>query len=76
MTPPASGRVSNRRVDPGNLVSGGASTADVLTTIVSNDPIYFVFEGSEALLLNRQRQAIAGKPVAVKIRLQDETDYR
>ncbi len=76
VTAPASGRVSNRRVDPGNLVSGGASTADVLTTIVSNDPIYFVFEGSEALLLNRQRQAIAGKPVAVKIRLQDETDYR
>lgn len=76
VTAPASGRVSNRRVDPGNLVSGGASTADVLTTIVSNDPIYFVFDGSEALLLNRQRQAIAGKPVAVKIRLQDETDYR
>lgn len=76
VTAPASGRISNRRVDPGNLVSGGASTADVLTTIVSNDPIYFVFEGSEALLLNRQRQAIVGKPVAVKIRLQDETDYR
>jgi len=76
VTAPASGRVSNRRVDPGNLVSGGTSQADVLTTIVSNDPIYFVFDGSEALLLNRQRQAIAGKPVAVKIRLQDETDYR
>jgi RND family efflux transporter MFP subunit len=73
---PASGRISNRRVDPGNLVSGGSSTADVLTTIVSNDPMYFVFDGSEALLLNRQRQAIAGKPAAVKIRLQDETDYR
>ena len=73
---PAAGRVSNRRVDPGNLVSGGSSSADVLTTIVSNDPIYFVFEGSEALLLNRQRQAIAGKPVAVKIRLQDETTYK
>jgi RND family efflux transporter MFP subunit len=76
VTAPASGRLSNRRVDPGNLVSGGTSQADVLTTIVSNDPIYFVFDGSEALLLNRQRQAIAGKPVAVKIRLQDETDYR
>ncbi len=76
VTAPASGRVSNRRVDPGNLVAGGSSTADVLTTIVSNDPMYFVFDGSEALLLNRQRQAIAGKPVAVKVRLQDETDYR
>lgn len=73
---PASGRVSNRRVDPGNLVSGGSSAADVLTTIVSSDPIYFVFDGSEALLLRYQREAIAGRAAPVKVRLQDETDYR
>lgn len=73
---PASGRVSNRRVDPGNLVSGGSSAADVLTTIVSADPIYFVFDGSEALLLRYQRDAIAGRAAPVKVRLQDETDYR
>jgi RND family efflux transporter MFP subunit len=73
---PASGRVSNRRVDPGNLVAGGSSAADVLTTIVSADPIYFVFDGSEALLLRYQRDAIAGRAAPVKVRLQDETDYR
>ncbi|OJU14240.1 MAG: efflux transporter periplasmic adaptor subunit, partial [Caulobacterales bacterium 68-7] len=76
VTAPASGRVSNRRVDAGNLVAGGSSAADVLTTIVSQDPIYFVFDGSEALLLRYQREAIAGRPAPVKVRLQDETDYR
>jgi RND family efflux transporter MFP subunit len=76
VTAPASGRISNRRVDPGNLVAGGSSSADVLTTIVSSDPIYFVFDGSEALLLRQQRQSISGKPAAIKVRLQDETEYR
>ncbi|OYW40399.1 MAG: efflux transporter periplasmic adaptor subunit [Brevundimonas sp. 12-68-7] len=57
---PSSGRVSDRRVDPGNLVAGGSSAADVLTTIVSSSPIYFVFEASEALLLKYQRDARAG----------------
>ena len=45
---PIAGRVSDRRVDPGNLVAGGQSGATLLTTIVSLDPIYFVFDGSEA----------------------------
>ncbi len=76
VTAPSSGRVSNRRVDAGNLVAGGSSAADVLTTIVSADPIYFVFDGSEALLLRYQRASISGQPAPVKVRLQDETDYR
>src|SRR5262245_22787899 len=37
---PISGRVSDRRVDMGNLVDG----SNILTTIVKLDPIYFVFE--------------------------------
>src|SRR5689334_20884625 len=45
---PISGRISDRRVDPGNLVVGGQSNATLLTTIVSLNPIYFVFDGSEA----------------------------
>ena len=72
---PASGRVSDRRVDPGNLVAGGSSQADVLTTIVSSSPIYFVFEASEALLLKYQRDARAGRSAPVRVRLQDEADF-
>lgn len=75
VTAPVSGRVSDRRVDPGNLVGGGSSAGDVLTTIVSSAPIYFVFEGSEATLLKYQRQVRAGASAPVRIRLQDESDF-
>ncbi|HAJ04879.1 MAG TPA: efflux transporter periplasmic adaptor subunit, partial [Brevundimonas sp.] len=50
VTAPISGRVSDRRVDAGNLVGGGSSAADVLTTIVASSPIHFVFEASEAVM--------------------------
>lgn len=75
VTAPISGRISDRRVSAGNLVAGGSSAGDVLTSIVSSDPMYFNFDGSEALLLRQQRGAVSGKTAAVKIRLQDETSY-
>lgn len=74
VTAPISGRVSDRRVDAGNLVAGGSSAADVLTTIVSTAPIHFVFDGSEAVLLKYQRQARRGA-APIQVRLQDESDY-
>lgn len=74
VTAPVSGVVSDRRVDPGNVISGGGSGADVLTTIVSTTPIHFVFDASEAQFLKNQRDA--GKGGKVQIRLQDESDYR
>lgn len=76
VTAPISGHVSDRRVDPGNLVAGGSSAADVLTTIVSSAPIHFTFEGSEAVLLKYQRDAAEGRGSPIRIRLQDESDYR
>jgi RND family efflux transporter MFP subunit len=72
---PVSGIISDRRVDPGNVISGGSSAADVLTTIVSTNPIHFTFEASEAQLLKYQRESL-GKGGRVEIRLQDEDDYR
>jgi len=75
VTAPTTGRASDRRVDAGNLVGGGSSAADVLTTIVSSSPIYFVFEGSEAVLLKYQRDARTGASAPVRIRLQDESDF-
>ena len=74
VTAPISGRVSDRRVDPGNLVAGGSSAADVLTTVVSSAPIHFVFDGSEALLLKYQRQARRGA-APIQVRLQDEASF-
>jgi RND family efflux transporter MFP subunit len=76
---PLSGRVSDRRIDAGNLVQGGGSGAEgtLLTTINADDPIYFNFDASEALFLKARRARDTGaKPTGVEIRLQDETDYR
>ena len=74
VTAPISGLVSERRVDAGNVVSGGASTGDVLTTIVSTSPIHFAFDASEAVLLKYRRGG--GGTGRVQVRLQDESDYR
>lgn len=74
VTAPISGRVSDRRVDAGNLVAGGSSAADVLTTVVSSAPIHFVFDGSEAVLLKYQRQVRQGA-APIQVRLQDEADF-
>jgi membrane fusion protein, multidrug efflux system len=80
---PIAGRVSDRRVDAGNLITGGSTGATLLTAIVSIDPIHFLFDGSEADFLRYLRLAAAGgrqssrdaaNPVAV--RLADETDYK
>ena len=72
---PVTGRISDRRVDIGNLVAGdSAASATTLTTINALDPIYFSFDGSEALYLKHRRQNQQGQDV--EIRLQDEPDYR
>ena len=72
---PIAGRVSDRRVDAGNLVAGdSASGATILTTINALDPIYFTFSGSEALYLKHRRQEASVDKA--EIRLQDESDYK
>ncbi|WP_256731473.1 efflux RND transporter periplasmic adaptor subunit [Sphingomonas sp. dw_22] len=70
---PLSGRVSERRVDVGNSVSADQT---ILTTIVSVDPLHFVFQGSEALLLKYQRDDSGVRPgTPVRVKLSDESDY-
>lgn len=75
---PIGGRISDRRVDAGNQVAGGEGAGGtLLTTINALDPIYFAFDGSEALYLKTQRGKQPGAaPAAVEIRLQDEAEHR
>jgi membrane fusion protein, multidrug efflux system len=80
---PISGRISDRRVDGGNLITGGQTGATLLTVIVSQDPIQFVFDGSEADFIHYLRLAAAGtRPSSrdvqnpVSVRLADEAEYR
>lgn len=74
---PISGRVSDRKVDAGNLVAAGDTGGTLLTTINALDPIYFAFDGSEALFLKTKRAQAAGTASSpVEVKLQDEADYR
>jgi RND family efflux transporter MFP subunit len=81
---PVDGRIGDRRVSPGNLVTGGTGgNTTMLATIVSTDPIYFEFTFDEASYLRYERVAKsggqdvasrnAGVPVAIK--LIDESDF-
>ncbi len=79
---PISGRASDKRIDIGNLVAGGQSGTTLLTTIVSLDPIHFIFDASEADYLRYSRQASSGdRPSSrdvsnpVEVKLADETRF-
>jgi len=79
VTAPLTGRVSDRRVAPGNLVTQDST---ILTNITDLDPIYFTFNGAESFYLKYERQAQSGvRPQSrdfanpVEIRLQDQTRY-
>lgn len=76
VTAPISGLVSDRRIDAGNVISGGTSSGDILTTIVSVNPIHFTFDASEAQLLKYQREAASRGGAPVQIKLQDEAEPR
>jgi len=80
---PVDGRIGDRRVSPGNLVTGGAGgNTTLLATIVSLDPIRFEFTFDEAAYLRYERLAKNGKDIAsrggstpVKLKLLDETGF-
>jgi RND family efflux transporter MFP subunit len=80
---PIGGRISDKRVDAGNLITGGQSGATLLTVIVSIDPIHFVFDGSETDFIHYLRLAAQGsRPSSrdaqnpVSVRLADETEFK
>lgn len=87
---PVTGRIGDRRVSPGNLVTGGTSgNTTLLATIVSVDPIRFEFTFDEGSYLRYERvasqagaQAVKKDEVAarggstvVRLKLIDEPDF-
>ncbi len=79
VTAPLSGRASDRRVAPGNLVTQDTT---ILTNITDLDPIWFTFDGAESLYLKYEQEAQRGlRPQSrnfanpVEIRLQDQANY-
>jgi RND family efflux transporter MFP subunit len=73
VTAPLAGRASYRRLAPGNIVTADTTA---LTTIVSENPIRFLFDVPESALLKYKRETSGAQASPVEIRLQDETDYR
>ncbi len=80
---PINGRIGDRRVSPGNLVTGGtAGNTTLLATIVSTDPIYFEFTYDEASFLRYERMSKTGNDIAsrsdgvqVALKLIDEDKF-
>ena len=79
---PLAGRISDRKVDAGNLIQGGQQGATLLATIVTLDPIRFVFDVSESDYLRYTRLFLSGAMASsrdsvnpVRIRLADETEW-
>ncbi|WP_212646257.1 efflux RND transporter periplasmic adaptor subunit [Delftia sp. PE138] len=77
---PISGRISLSTVTPGALVT--ANQTEALTSIVQLDPMYVDFTQSTSELLQLKRdwdagrfQKVEGDKVAVRIRLDDGTEY-
>ena len=80
---PVTGRIGDRRVSPGNLVTGGTGgNTTLLATIVSLDPIRFEFTFDEASYLRYERLSRDGKDVTgregsvlVTLKLIDENGF-
>jgi RND family efflux transporter MFP subunit len=76
---PRAGRISDRRVDAGNLVQQGTT---LMTTLVALDQVYAVFDASEAQYLRYARAAGGGmrpggaqEGTPVQLRLLDEAEF-
>jgi RND family efflux transporter MFP subunit len=80
---PIAGRIGDRRVSIGNLVTGGAAGTTLLATIASVDPIRFEFTMDEASYLRYVRLATEagahsanrGITLPVRLKLIDEDKF-
>ena len=79
LTAPISGRIGDRRVGVGNLVSGGTAGTTLLATIASIDPIRFEFTMDEGSYLrysrNKAELGSDAKALPVKLKLLDEPTF-
>src|SRR5437867_9810608 len=79
---PIDGRVSDARITLGNLVQPGAGPENVLTTVVSVDPIYAKVDADENAVLKYVKLSEEGKRVSARtaqipsfVELGNEADF-
>ncbi len=80
LTAPVAGRIGDRRVSPGNLVTGGSGgSTTLLASIQSTDPIRFEFTIDEGSYLSFIRlhgeKALTAPNVPVRLKLLDEEGF-
>jgi RND family efflux transporter MFP subunit len=82
VTAPLAGRLSRKMVSIGNYVTGASATGTLLTTIVTQDPIFLYFDVSEADYLKYARLGKAAANInlhqshtPVTLGLMDEKGY-
>jgi multidrug efflux system membrane fusion protein len=63
---PIAGRIGRKLITEGNLVNGSVGQATLLTTIVSQDPIYCYVDADEQRVLKYQQLAVEGKRVSAR----------
>jgi RND family efflux transporter MFP subunit len=70
---PATGRISRRLVDPGNMVLADNT---ILTTIVAEDPMWAYFDVDERTYLDLvEADRLTGTKYPVRMQLANESDY-
>ncbi|MCU0795650.1 MAG: efflux RND transporter periplasmic adaptor subunit [Akkermansiaceae bacterium] len=79
---PIHGRIADRFISVGNLISGGSAESTLLTTIVSIDPIYCRIDADEATVLKYLRlqqqenpESARSNPVPVEVAVDGDTGY-
>lgn len=81
VTAPIDGRISRKLVGVGNYVTGASASGTLLTTIVTQSPIHFYFDLSEADYLKYSRNGKTGQPgtgadaTPVTLTLQDDKSH-
>jgi len=72
---PIDGRVSDERITLGNLVQPGAGPENVLTTVVSVDPIYAKVDADENLSEQGKRVSARTAKIPAWVELGNEADF-
>jgi RND family efflux transporter MFP subunit len=67
ITAPIDGQVGRALITKGNLIQPGAGDDDLLTTIVSLDPIYVYFDVDERFILRYMDRERASRPEGAKM---------
>ncbi|MFZ5592972.1 MAG: efflux RND transporter periplasmic adaptor subunit [Pseudomonadota bacterium] len=72
---PIAGRASKAEITVGNLVQSGVPDAPILTTVVSQDPIYVTFEADESTYLDFAPRMAKREAIMVNVGVAGETGF-